>query len=150
MLTAHLEPAEADIFMVALPTPFHHDKLNEVTNSPIPHIDYIITVAKVIAPYVRPGNVILLESTSPVRTTDLMAEELKKAGVIIEEIYIAHSPERVLPGHIMRELVENDRLVGGINVEFTKVAADFYRSFMEGEVLETTARTAEMAELTEN
>ncbi|MBE0472139.1 MAG: nucleotide sugar dehydrogenase, partial [Methyloprofundus sp.] len=103
-----------------------------------------------IAPYVRPGNLVLLESTSPVGTTDIMAEELKKAGVNIDDIYVAHSPERVLPGHIMRELVENDRVVGGINPTSTQAAADFYRSFVEGEVLETAAKTAEMAKLTEN
>lgn len=150
MLTAHLQPAEADIFMIAVPTPFHHDKINPVTNSPIPNIDYIISAAQAIAPYVRPGNLVLLESTSPVGTTDIMAEELKKAGVNINDIHVAHSPERVLPGHIMRELVENDRVVGGINSDSTQAAAEFYRSFVEGEVLETTARTAEMAKLTEN
>ena len=150
MLTAHLEPAKADIFMVAVPTPFHHDKMNEVTNSPIPNIDYVISATKAIAPYIEAGNLVLLESTSPVGTTDLMAAELEKAGVNINEIHIAHSPERVLPGQIMRELVENDRVVGGVNQESTKAAAEFYRSFVSGEVLETTARTAEMAKLTEN
>ena len=150
MLTAHLEPAEADIFMVAVPTPFHHDKMNEITNSPIPNIDYVISATQAIAPYIKAGNLVLLESTSPVGTTDLMAAELKKAGVNIDEIHIAHSPERVLPGHIMRELVENDRVVGGINPASTQAAAAFYRSFVSGEVLETTARTAEMAKLTEN
>ena len=150
MLTAHLEPAEADIFMVAVPTPFHHDKMNSVTNSPIPNIDYIISATQAIAPYVRPGNLVLLESTSPVGTTDCMVEELAKAGVATDQIHIAHSPERVLPGHIMRELVENDRVVGGVNQDSTQVAAQFYRTFVEGEVLETTARTAEMAKLTEN
>ena len=150
MLTANLEPAEADIFMVAVPTPFHHDNLNQITHSPIPNIDYIISATQAIAPYVRAGNLVLLESTSPVGTTDIMAEELKKSGVNLDDIYIAHSPERVLPGHIMRELVENDRVVGGVNEASTQVAAEFYRSFVEGEVLETRARTAEMAKLTEN
>jgi len=75
---------------------------------------------------------------------------LKKEGIDINNIFIAHSPERVLPGHIMRELIENDRVVGGVNDESTKKASEFYRAFVEGEVLETTARTAEMAKLTEN
>lgn len=150
MLTANLVPAEADIFIVAVPTPFHHDTLNPNTNSPIPNIDYIISATKAIAPYVKLGNLVLLESTSPVGTTDKMAEILQQEGVDVKSIFIAHSPERVLPGHIMLELVENDRVVGGVNEASTKAAAEFYRTFVEGEVLETTARTAEMAKLTEN
>jgi UDP-N-acetyl-D-mannosaminuronic acid dehydrogenase len=150
MLQANLTPAEADIFMVAVPTPFHHDKLNTITNSPIPNVDYIISATKAIAPFVKPGNLVLLESTSPVGTTDKMAEVLEAEGVDINAIHIAHSPERVLPGHIMRELVENDRVVGGVNEASTQAAAEFYRTFVEGEVLETTAKTAEMAKLTEN
>jgi UDP-N-acetyl-D-mannosaminuronic acid dehydrogenase len=149
-LVVNIEPAEADIFMIAVPTPFHTDKLNEITNSPIPNIDYIVDATKKIAPYVKSGNLILLESTSPVGTTKMMADILKKEEVDINNVFIAHSPERVLPGHIMRELIENDRVVGGIDNESTKKAADFYRTFVEGEVLETTAKTAEMAKLTEN
>ena len=150
MLSAHLEPAEADIFLVAVPTPFHHDQLNEVTNSPVPNLDYVKSATKAIAPYVKPGNLVLLESTSPVGTTEMMAEELEAAGVDLSQIHVAHSPERVLPGHIMRELIENDRVVGGVDDASTKAAAEFYRTFVEGEVLETTSKTAEMAKLTEN
>jgi UDP-N-acetyl-D-mannosaminuronic acid dehydrogenase len=149
-LVVNIEPSEADIFMIAVPTPFHADKLNKVTKSPIPNVDYIVDAAKKIAPYVKSGNLILLESTSPVGTTNMMADVLKGEGVDINNIFIAHSPERVLPGHIMRELIENDRVVGGIDNESTKKAADFYRTFVEGEVLETTAKIAEMAKLTEN
>ena len=149
-LVANIEPAEADIFIIAVPTPFHADKLNEITNSPIPNVDYIVDATKQIAPYVKSGNLILLESTSPVGTTDMMANVLKKEGVDINNVFIAHSPERVLPGHIMRELIENDRVVGGVDNKSTKKAAEFYRAFVDGEVLETTARTAEMAKLTEN
>lgn len=149
-LMAHLEPAEADIFIVAVPTPFHHDKQNDITKSPIPNVDYIITATKAIAPYVKPGNLVLLESTSPVGTSDMMSDVLAKQGVDVSKVFIAHSPERVLPGHIMRELVENDRVVGGVNKESTQMAAEFYRTFVEGEVLEATAKTAEMAKLTEN
>ena len=149
-LSANIEPAEADVFMIAVPTPFHSDKLNEITNSPIPNIDYIVDATKKIAPYIRSGNLVLLESTSPVGSTNMMVDVLRKEGVDVDNIYIAHSPERVLPGHIMRELIENDRVVGGVNDESTKVAANFYRTFVEGEVLETTAKTAEMAKLTEN
>ena len=149
-LMADIDPIESEIFMIAVPTPFHTDKLNKITNSPIPNVDYIVDATKKIAPYVKSGNLILLESTSPVGTTDMMADILKKEGVDIDNVFIAHSPERVLPGHIMRELIENDRVVGGVNNESTKKAAEFYRTFVEGEVLETTARTAEMAKLTEN
>jgi UDP-N-acetyl-D-mannosaminuronic acid dehydrogenase len=150
MLTAHLVPYEADVFMVAVPTPFNSKELNSITNTPIPNIDFVISATKAIAPFIRKGNLVLLESTSPVGTTDIMAEILIDAGININEIYLAHSPERVLPGHIMRELVENDRVVGGINEASTKVAAEFYKSFVEGRVLETTAKTAEMVKLTEN
>jgi UDP-N-acetyl-D-mannosaminuronic acid dehydrogenase len=149
-LTANVDPSESDIFMIAVPTPFHADKLNKVTNSPIPNVDYIVDATKKIAPYVKSGNLILLESTSPVGTTEMMADVLKKEGVDTDNIFIAYSPERVLPGHIMRELIENDRVVGGIDDESTKKVAEFYRTFVDGEVLETTAKTAEMAKLTEN
>jgi UDP-N-acetyl-D-mannosaminuronic acid dehydrogenase len=149
-LMANIDPVESDIFMIAVPTPFHTDKLNEVTKSPIPNVDYIVDATKKIAPYIKPGNLILLESTSPVGTTDMMSDILKKEGIDINNVFIAHSPERVLPGHIMRELIENDRVVGGVNDESTKKAAEFYQTFVKGEVLETTAKTAEMAKLTEN
>jgi UDP-N-acetyl-D-mannosaminuronic acid dehydrogenase len=149
-LVANIEPSEADIFMIAVPTPFHADKINEITSSPIPNVDYVVDATKKIASYIRPGNLVLLESTSPVGTTDMIASVLKKRGVDIDSIFIAHSPERVLPGHIMRELIENDRVVGGVNDGSTIKAAEFYQTFVEGEVLETTAKTAEMAKLTEN
>jgi UDP-N-acetyl-D-mannosaminuronic acid dehydrogenase len=149
-LTANVEPSESDIFMIAVPTPFHANKLNEVTNSPIPNVDYIVDATKKIAPYIKSGNLILLESTSPVGTTQMMANILNEEGINIDNIFVAHSPERVLPGHIMRELIENDRVVGGINNESTKKAAEFYRTFVEGEVLVTTAKTSEMTKLTEN
>jgi UDP-N-acetyl-D-mannosaminuronic acid dehydrogenase len=136
--------------MIAVPTPFHADKFNKNTNSPIPNINHVISAAKKIAKYIKPGNLVLLESTSPVGTTDKIADTLKDAGVDIEEIFIAHSPERVLPGQIIKELVENDRLVGGINKKSTKLASNFYKSFVGGEVIETSAKTAEMAKLTEN
>lgn len=143
-------PVESDIFMIAVPTPFHKDKINNITKSPIPNLDNVIDATKKIAPFIRKGNLILLESTSPVGTTIKIAETLKKEGVDIENISIAHSPERVLPGQIMKELIENDRVVGGINKKSTQEAANFYRSFVKGEVLETTSKTAEMAKLTEN
>ena len=144
------DPVESEIFMIAVPTPFYSDKLNNVTNSPIPNVDYIVDATKKMAPYIKSGSLILLESTSPVGTTDMITSVLKKEGVDINNIFVAHSPERVLPGHIMKEIIENDRVVGGVNEESTKKAAEFYRTFVDGEVLETDAKTAEMAKLTEN
>lgn len=149
-LTANLELSESDVFVIAVPTPLHTNKINEVTNSPIPNVDYIVDATKKIAPYVKSGNLILLESTSPVGTTDMMAGILKEEGVDINDVFVAYSPERVLPGNIIKELISNDRIVGGINHESTKEAADFYRTFVKGEVLETTAKTAEMTKLAEN
>jgi UDP-N-acetyl-D-mannosaminuronic acid dehydrogenase len=150
LLIASTEPKKSDIFIIAVPTPFHLTKLNQVTNTPVPNIDYIINATINIAPFVRAGNLILLESTSPIGTTEMISKILKKEGVDSSSIYIAHSPERVLPGQIIKELVENDRIVGGLNAESTTFAADFYRTFVEGDVVETNAKTAEMTKLTEN
>ncbi|MBD3796820.1 MAG: UDP-N-acetyl-D-mannosamine dehydrogenase [Campylobacterales bacterium] len=141
-LKADTKPAHADVFIIAVPTPFH--------DGFVPNIDYVVSAAKAIAPYVQEGNIVILESTSPVGTTDVVEDTLKVAGVDTSKLYIAHCPERVLPGHIMRELVENDRIVGGTTPEATKITAKFYREFVVGEVLETDAKTAEMAKLTEN
>ena len=141
-LKADIQPTEADIFIVAVPTPFH--------NGFVPNVDYIISATKSIAPYVKDENIIILESTSPVGTTDEMERVLKEEGIDTSSLYIAHCPERVLPGQIMKELVENDRIVGGITSEATKKTVDFYKTFVKGEVLSTDARTAEMAKLTEN
>ncbi|MDQ1341024.1 MAG: UDP-N-acetyl-D-mannosaminuronic acid dehydrogenase [Campylobacterota bacterium] len=141
-LKASLKPDISDVFIIAVPTPFH--------DGFVPNIDYVVSATKAIAPYVKDGNMVILESTSPVGTTDKVEETLKENGVDTSKLYIAHCPERVLPGHIMRELVENDRIVGGTTQEATKVTAEFYREFVAGEVLETDAKTAEMAKLTEN
>ncbi|KIM12176.1 MAG: UDP-N-acetyl-D-mannosaminuronic acid dehydrogenase [Sulfurovum sp. FS08-3] len=141
-LKADTKPTQADIFIIAVPTPFH--------DGFVPNIDYVVSATKAIAPYLQEGNIVILESTSPVGTTDTVEDTLKVAGVDTSKLYIAHCPERVLPGHIMRELVENDRIVGGTTPEATKTTAEFYREFVAGEVLETDAKTAEMAKLTEN
>lgn len=141
-LKAALKPDFADIFIIAVPTPFHEGF--------VPNIDYVVSATKAIAPYLKKGNIVILESTSPVGTTDLVEQTLKENGVDTSKLYVAHCPERVLPGHIMRELVENDRIVGGTTDEATRLTAEFYREFVEGEVLETDAKTAEMAKLTEN
>ncbi len=153
-LKADTKPSVADVFIIAVPTPFHEGF--------VPNIDYVVSATKAIAPYIKEGNIVILESTSPVGTTDLVEDTLKEhrpdlfkiqnssSNIQKSSIFVAHCPERVLPGHIMRELVENDRIVGGTTPEATQLTAHFYREFVQGEVLETDAKTAEMAKLTEN
>lgn len=141
-LKASLKPDIADVFIIAVPTPFH--------DGYVPNVDYVISATKTIAPYVKAGNIVILESTSPVGTTELVEKTLKEEDVDTTKLYIAHCPERVLPGHIMRELVENDRIVGGLTPEATAMTVEFYETFVSGKVLSTDARTAEMAKLTEN
>lgn len=141
-LKADLKPTQADVYMIAVPTPFHSDRS--------PDISYVLSAAKSIAPHLKPGNLVILESTSPVGTTERVKAEIEKAGVNASELFFAYCPERVLPGHVMKELIENDRIVGGLNEESTKRVAAFYKTFVKGEVLETNARTAEMCKLTEN
>lgn len=141
-LKASLLPDIADVFIIAVPTPFH--------DGYVPNVDYVVSATKAIAPYVKSGDIVILESTSPVGTTDLVGVTLKEEGVDTSKLFIAHCPERVLPGHIMRELVENDRIVGGLTPEATEKTVEFYKTFVSGAVLSTDARTAEMAKLTEN
>ena len=141
-LKADIKPEKSDIFIIAVPTPFH--------DGYVPNIDYVIQATKAIVPYIREGNIIILESTSPVGTTEKIAEVLKNNGIDISKVYVAHCPERVLPGQIMRELVENDRIVGGVTEEATNKTVEFYKTFVKGKVLKTDAKTAEMAKLTEN
>ncbi len=148
-LTASVEPVEADIFIIAVPTPFVADQ-TETTKKP--DLTYVKTACSAIAPFLRKGNLVILESTSPPGTTDeIVAEILAEAGLDVgEDIFVAHCPERVLPGRILIELVENDRVVGGINKASTEKAVEFYQAFVRGEVFSTTAKTAELIKLTEN
>ncbi len=143
-LRAGMEPEPADIFILAVPTPFKGEHE--------PDLSYIEDATRRIAPHVKPGNLVILESTSPVGTTDnVVARILADAGHKVgEEVFVAHCPERVLPGRILIELIENDRIVGGIDEKSTAKAVEFYHSFVRGEVLATNARTAELAKLTEN
>lgn len=149
--TTRPEPAEA--FLIAVPTPFQADHE--------PDLSYVRAAAEAIAPVLKKGDIVILESTSPVGTTEHMLQWLVAArsdlrfpvaGAAGQEIdiHIAYCPERVLPGHVIRELVENDRIIGGLTEACAKRAADIYRVFVEGELLFTNARTAEMAKLTEN
>ena len=144
-LRAFSEVQSADVYMICVPTPFH-----DGGHIPQPNIDYVLAAMASIAPLVKTADLVILESTSPVGTTEQMQKVLKAAGVAVAEVHIAYCPERVLPGKIMTELVENDRVVGGTTPAATCAVANFYRSFVHGEVLETDAKTAEMCKLTEN
>ena len=144
-------PEEADVFLIAVPTPFKENKK--------PDLAYVESATRSIASKLKKGDLVILESTSPVGTTDNMgkwlAEERSDLKIASEtdescDIYLAHCPERVLPGQVLRELIENDRVIGGINSSSSEKAKEFYKSFVDGNCIITDARTAEMAKLTEN
>jgi len=143
-LKASLEPVKADVYIIAVPTPFKGDH--------VPDLSYVEQASRAIAPYIEPGNLVILESTSPVGSTEgSVAAILAETGLNVgEDVFVAHCPERVLPGRILIELIQNDRIVGGINKKSTRAAADFYKEFVSGAVLETDAKTAELSKLTEN
>jgi UDP-N-acetyl-D-mannosaminuronic acid dehydrogenase len=150
-LTASLEPVEADVFIIAVPTPFKDGGPDHISGKK-PDLSYIEAATKKISPFVRPGNLVILESTSPVGTTDeVVAALLKQDGHKVgDNVYIAHCPERVLPGKTMYELVANERVVGGMSEACSQMAVDFYGGFVQGQCVVTNARTAEMCKLTEN
>lgn len=152
-LTATTEPKPADAFLIAVPTPFKGDHE--------PDVSYVRSAAEKIAPVLKKGDTVILESTSPVGTTELMLGWLAAARPDLRfpvkgedgediDVHIAYCPERVLPGHVVRELVENDRIIGGMTPACSRKAIEIYRTFVEGELLVTDARTAEMCKLTEN
>ena len=144
-LKAYLTPQSADIYMICVPTPFCQGD-----GIPTPNLDYVITATKSIAPLLKNGDVVILESTSPVGATNTIEAVLRDEGVDTSNLYIAYCPERVLPGNIMIELIENDRIIGGLNESSIRVVSDFYKTFVRGEILETSAKMAEMCKLTEN
>jgi UDP-N-acetyl-D-mannosaminuronic acid dehydrogenase len=144
-LKAYKEPKPADVYMVCVPTPFH-----EGSGIPQPNVDFVLAATRSIANLLKAGDLVVLESTSPVGTTQRMIDVLRDAGTDVSAIHFAYCPERVLPGKIMTELVENDRVVGGLTAEATQRVSEFYRTFVRGAVLETDAKTAEMCKLTEN
>lgn len=145
-LKAQTAPANADIFMVCVPTPLSEKR----DGIPQPDISYVESAVKSIAPYLKSGNSVILESTSPVGTTAAMTKVLSALGVDVSKIHIAYCPERVLPGKIMTELVENDRVVGGMTPSASDAVSEFYKTFVRGEVIQTDAQTAEMCKLAEN
>lgn len=145
-LNAQTEPTNADIFIVCVPTPLSEKR----DGIPQPDISYVESAVKSIAPYLKSGNLVILESTSPVGTTVAMTKVLSGLGVDVSKIHIAYCPERVLPGKIMTELVENDRVVGGVTSIASEAVSEFYKTFVRGEVIQTDAPTAEMCKLAEN
>ena len=153
-LKASLTPVHSDAYLIAVPTPFKGDDHT-------PDLSYIQAVSKVLAPLLEKGDVVILESTSPVGATEQMVAWLAAARPDLTfpkyhepdteaDIYVAYCPERVLPGKVVEELISNDRIIGGMTKESTNKAKEVYRIFVEGELLETNSRTAEMAKLTEN
>jgi len=163
-LKATTTPEPADAFLIAVPTPFK-SSLNKESDSEIPEPDlsYIKKASEAIAPVLKKGDLVILESTSPVGATEQMAVWLAAARPDLTfpgpessytdtniDINVAHCPERVLPGHVVRELVENDRVIGGITAKCSARSVELYKTFVQGECVITNARTAEMAKLTEN
>lgn len=141
-LKAYNTPAQADIYIIAVPTPFKGDHE--------PDISYVLSATRALAPFLRKGNMLINESTSPVGTLEKIEEELKTVGCDTTGVHMAYCPERVLPGNAIKELVENSRLVGGLNTDSAKIVAEFYRTYIKGLILETDSRTAELVKLTEN
>lgn len=143
-LTVSTVPEKADVFIVAVPSPIRADKTA--------NLDYVRSATETIAPFVEKGNLVILESTVPPRTVeDVMIPVLEKTGLEIgTDIFISHSPERVIPGRVFQELVENDRIVGGINEKSSEMTVDLYRTFVKGTIHVTDATTAEMVKVIEN
>lgn len=150
-LIASSKPAEADVFLITVPTPLNSKKL--------PDISYVKKAAKSIAPFLAKGNLVILESTSPVGTTKLITKLIKKLRPDLSfphkdldkaDISIAYCPERVIPGKTMKELVDNDRVIGGMTRNCAKKASKFYSTFVKGQCHETNAETAELSKLAEN
>lgn len=150
-LRATTRPEPADAFLIAVPTPFKGDHE--------PDLSYIESASKSIAPVLKKGDLVILESTSPVGATEQMAAWLAEVRPDLSfpqtrgensDIRIAHCPERVLPGHVLHELVQNDRVIGGMTPKCSALAISLYKIFVQGECIVTNARTAEMCKLTEN
>ena len=146
-LKASLSPEEGDTFIIAVPTPFM-----EVDGNPkAPDLTYVEAATRAIVPYLREGNLVILESTSPVGTTEFIYNTIIEVRPeLVGKIHCAHCPERVLPGHILRELVDNDRIVGGLTKSANEQARDLYKSFCNGAILLTDSKTAELSKLVEN
>ena len=142
-LKANITPAESDIFIITVPTPFKDN--NE------PDLKYVNSAISMIIPFLQKGNLIIIESTSPVGTTMKVSEDIfRQRPELLDHIHITYCPERVLPGKILYELESNDRVIGGMDDISSKLARDFYAKFVKGELHLTNAKTAEMCKLVEN
>ena len=142
-LTAKSAPETADAFFIVVPTPFKGDHE--------PDVSYVESATRSVIPVLKPGDLFVIESTSPVGTTEAMAEVIfAERPELKGRIHIAYCPERVLPGNIIYELVNNDRVIGGLDEASTERAKSFYGRFVKGELFATNSRTAEMCKLTEN
>ncbi|WP_102026473.1 nucleotide sugar dehydrogenase [Salirhabdus sp. Marseille-P4669] len=143
---ASLEPEKADVFIISVPTPNKNDEYLSCD------LSFVMQATENIIPYLEKGNVVIVESTIAPRTMDdHVKPRLKEAGFTIgEDIYLVHCPERVLPGQIMHELIHNNRIVGGVTPECTEKGAEVYSTFVQGEIIKTDAKTAEMSKLMEN
>lgn len=142
-LKANLTPTSADVYLVVVPTPFKGDH--------DPDISYVQSATEHIIPFLKEGDLYIIESTSPIGTTEKMQELIySKRPELKDKIFMAYCPERVLPGNVMYELVHNDRVIGGIDELSTERAIEFYRQFVNGELHKTNSRTAEMCKLVEN
>ncbi len=138
-------PDEADTFIITVPTPYLKEDLSC-------DLSYVISACESILPVLKKDNVVIIESTiAPMSTDEVIKPIFEKEGFVIgEDLFLAHCPERVLPGQIMDELVNNNRIVGGITEECSRKAADVYRTFVKGEIIETEAKTAELSKCMEN
>jgi UDP-N-acetyl-D-mannosaminuronic acid dehydrogenase len=148
------ELQEANVFYIAVPTPFRENQHGEFDSRhyKLADMSAVTSAAAAVVPYLRKGTLVVLESTSPPRTTtDLVAPILERSGLNAgSDFFLCYSPERVLPGQIMRELIENARVIGGITPESAKAGRAFYEIFVKGEIIETDSTTAEMVKLMEN
>ena len=153
-LTVNETPVEADAFIIAVPTPFYQGRAGKYNGQEYKLADMraVTSATEAIVPVLRKGNLVVLESTSPPRTTtDLLIPILEKSGLKAGiDFYLAYSPERVLPGQILRELVENARVIGGISPESAEMGKDLYSIFVKGKIITSDATTAEMVKLMEN
>ncbi|MBE0681238.1 MAG: nucleotide sugar dehydrogenase [Anaerolineales bacterium] len=148
------QPEEADAFIIAVPTPFQENKFGEYNGAVFKLADMraVVSAAESILPFLRKGNLVILESTSPPRTTvNLVTPILARSGLEAgRDFHLAYSPERVLPGQILRELIENARVIGGVNPESAEAGRELYSIFVKGEIIKTDATTAEMVKIMEN
>jgi len=153
-LTVSEKTEEADAYIIAVPTPFYEDKFGDYNglNYKLADMRAVASATEAILPVLRKGNLVVLESTSPPRTTvDLVAPILERSGLKAGvDFYLAYSPERVLPGQILHEMIENARVIGGVTPASAQAGRDLYAVFVKGEIVQTDATTAEMVKLMEN